>query len=206
VRSFLTSPPVSPLVLPGRLGAWASQRCATYHLRPAPATSRVLTYSGLGVNIALVIRKRFRAFPVLILGLLVSVALAATPVALSAKSQRFTASYTGKGSGAVSGTTASGAQPWSVMGSQFDAPHSGARHTASSLARHVSSSAGPPYSRAQPGLSGSQHIEHGPAPPARTQIASRSREPRTSPAEQGGSEALTESSRSMAHTRETAGR
>jgi hypothetical protein len=57
---------------------------------------------------ALVIPRRFRASPVLVLGLLVSVALAATPVALSAKSHRFTAGYTGKGSGAVHGKIASG--------------------------------------------------------------------------------------------------
>jgi hypothetical protein len=60
------------------------------------------------VNIALVIRRRSRAFPVLVLGVLVSVALVATPVALSAKSHRFTASYSGKGHGAVIGTIASG--------------------------------------------------------------------------------------------------
>ena len=60
------------------------------------------------MNISLVIRRRLRAIPVLILGLFVCVALAATPVALSAKNHRFTASYSGKGSGAVSGTSASG--------------------------------------------------------------------------------------------------
>ena len=60
------------------------------------------------MNHAFVIRTRFRGSRVLVLGLLVSVALAVTPVALSAKSHRFTASYTGKGSGTVSGTIAAG--------------------------------------------------------------------------------------------------
>jgi hypothetical protein len=59
----------------------------------------------------LVSRRRFRAktaLPVLVLGALLVGALTGTPVALSAKNYRFTASYTGKGHGAVKGTHASG--------------------------------------------------------------------------------------------------
>jgi len=58
-----------------------------------------------------VTRRVFRAKPALLgLALLAggSVALTATPAALSAKSHRLTASYTGKGSGVVSGTHAAG--------------------------------------------------------------------------------------------------
>lgn len=76
----------------------------------------MLTYSGLGVNMGLVIRRPSRAFPVLFLGLLAFVTLGATPVALSAKSHRFTASYSGRGHGAVSGTIASGSASLSGHG------------------------------------------------------------------------------------------
>jgi hypothetical protein len=83
--------------------------------RRGRATSCALTRSELAVNIAFLTRDRSRVLPVLICGVLISAALAATPVAQSATpvaqsatSHRFTASYTGKGHGATKGTHASG--------------------------------------------------------------------------------------------------